>query len=304
MMTTRDGVLTVRWRDMTVKKRIEWTGLGIAALVGAGLLIAPQIVPTAVEAATVHETSEVTHSSAYQVSSITSNDVGLMTSTDTETYDAGSYSLMRADLHSGKASNIRWNPCQRVVSYRVNLVGLPESEHKEMLRTIMESFKKLHAATGIIYRYRGDTDFVPQKDTIQQQPAEIVVAVVKPQSDTDFQMEEDYPAWGGVLWTSWFDNDEEGAAAVRGQVLLDATRIENLAEGFGAGLTRGNVVLHELGHVTGLGDAKKKGELMYPVLSKSTPDGFAAGDLEGLEEVGKQAGCISIPSYVKVGDLS
>ncbi|WP_285599068.1 matrixin family metalloprotease [Kineosporia sp. NBRC 101731] len=290
-------------------KRFEWVGGSIAAVIGVGLLVGPGFVSSAVQAsaqttAVTASTDEGDQSWRYNVSSITSNDTKPITATDTQSFNSGAYSLMTATLHSGKDVKIRWNPCQAVVSYRVNLDDLPKAQRAEMLRTVMESFKKLHTATGIIYRYRGDTSFVPQKDTVQEQPAEIVVAVVRPESKTDFEMEDNYPGWGGVLWTSWFDQKTEGAAAVRGQVLLDANQIADLPEGFGAGATRGNIVLHELGHVMGLADSTDQQQLMYPKLSASTPDGFADEDTTALGKVGTESSCIDIPDYVKVGNLN
>ena len=45
------------------------------------------------------------------------------------------------------------------------------------------------------------------------------------------------------------------------------------------------MILHELGHVMGLEHVDDPRQLMYPEIG--TPDGLAAGDLNGLYELGR-----------------
>lgn len=96
----------------------------------------------------------------------------------------------------------------------------------------------------------------------------------------------------------------DGVAVVRGYVVLNSTSFPALKSGFGKGRTQGNVILHELGHATGLDHVSSQSELMNPVLTDSAPNGHAAGDLAGLKKIGAQAGCLTIPSIVKIADLS
>ena len=63
--------------------------------------------------------------------------------------------------------------------------------------------------------------------------------------------------------------------------------------GFGTGVRRGNLILHELGHVVGLNHVSNARLLMNPMLSSYTPNGYAAGDSAGLTVVGRRAGCIT-----------
>jgi len=39
-------------------------------------------------------------------------------------------------------------------------------------------------------------------------------------------------------------------------------------------------------------------QIMYPVISARTGNGYRSGDLVGLARVGRRAGCISVPSWV------
>ncbi|GAB3241500.1 matrixin family metalloprotease [Kineosporia babensis] len=214
-----------------------------------------------------------------------------------------SYALMKVRLNSGKTVNARWNPCQRAITYQVNLSGLPKHKRAAMLRTIKTSFKKLSAATGMTYRYQGTTGFVPRQDNLSWQPAEIVVAAVN-KKRTDFPMTDMSLGYGGVLWSTWYGSQGEGAAVMRGYVVLEAKAIQKLKTGFGTGKRQSNVILHELGHASGLNHAGSRRSQMYPTLTDSSPSGFAKGDRAGLAKVGKKSGCIKIPSYVSLIDLN
>jgi hypothetical protein len=50
-------------------------------------------------------------------------------------------------------------------------------------------------------------------------------------------------------------------------------------------MTRGNLYLHELGHVLGLGHVDSDDELMHSVLGGGSPNGFAAGDRRGIRSL-------------------
>ena len=76
------------------------------------------------------------------------------------------------------------------------------------------------------------------------------------------------------------------------RVLDTPDLVAQLKPGFGAGLRRGNLLLHELGHVVGLGHVSNAHLLMNPTMTSYTPNGYAAGDATGLAMVGRNAGCI------------
>ncbi|GAA3607832.1 hypothetical protein GCM10022223_24800 [Kineosporia mesophila] len=214
----------------------------------------------------------------------------------------GAYKIMKVTLNSGKTINARWNPCQSAITYRVNLSGLPQSKKKAMLKTVRASFVRLSRATGLTYRYAGLTTFVSTSKNLAKQPAEIVVAAVA-RTKTDFPMTKNSLGYGGVLWSTWYGNQGEGAAVVRGYVILEAKAIQQLKGGWGTGTRQSNVILHELGHASGLDHVSSRDQQMYPTLTASSPSGYGPGDLAGLAKVGKKAGCIDIPSYVSVRDL-
>jgi hypothetical protein len=224
----------------------------------------------------------------------------------TQPAQAGSspgYKLQTVTLASGKTTVGRWNPCQTAITYKVNVSGIPTAKRAAMVKQVKSAFVKLAAADGMTYRYTGSTTFVPKKKTLADGPAEIVVAAVSKKA-TDLDLSENSLGYGGTLWSTWSGSQGEGAAVVRGYVVLSASGMATLKTGFGKGKTQGNVILHELGHATGLEHVSSTKALMNPTLTSSSPNGFSAGDLAGLKKLGRSAGCITIPAIVRIPDLS
>ena len=70
-----------------------------------------------------------------------------------------------------------------------------------------------------------------------------------------------------------------------------------LPSGFGQGVTTGRIILHELGHVFGLGHPSGRGQLMFAELAEHTlaEAEFGIGDRAGLRLLGAAAGCVDVP---------
>ena len=63
--------------------------------------------------------------------------------------------------------------------------------------------------------------------------------------------------------------------------------------GFGPGVSRGRVLLHELGHAVGLEHVADTTQVMNTSVSRTSPPAaYGAGDRTGLRKVGAAAGCI------------
>jgi hypothetical protein len=84
--------------------------------------------------------------------------------------------------------------------------------------------------------------------------------------------------------------------AVSGFALLVPS--DALADGFGPGMTVGNVLLHEVGHLVGLDHVEDRAEIMQARFDRSIPDGWGAGDRRGLWLLGASRGCASSSLHV------
>ena len=206
------------------------------------------------------------------------------------------------------AGTVRWNPCQRRVTYRVNasLAGSSSAARVAAVADVRGAFARLSKATGITFVYLGGSTRIPTGSTWKNSTgdAEITVAWVNQRSSTRRSSlllrssSGGYTAaTGGFASWSWpsYSGVRSGTAIMRGYVVVNSAMNSRFRSGFGSGTTRGEMLLHELGHVVGLNHVSSSSQLMYPVLIARTVASYKTGDLRGLSVVGRPAGCVSVP---------
>ena len=187
---------------------------------------------------------------------------------------------------------VRWDPCG-TISYAVNTGPVPpESVRPDLL----EAIRRTTAATGIRFRSVGSTNetFFSAYNRMRYhgvvRKAELIVIWL------------DHDGYLRILrrlqdprLSLAFAKPMAGLYAHRDQyfggiivVDADATSVP----GFGFRYARGLVLLHELGHIMGLGHVRDRDQLMY---SGPNPNlrlrGYGVGDREGLRQLGEEAGC-------------
>jgi hypothetical protein len=184
----------------------------------------------------------------------------------------------------------RWNPCEPI-HYVVNASLAPPGS----IADVHEAVRRISSATGISFVYEGITD---EEASIHRE---------------FFQPDRYGPRWAPVL-IAWADPDDSDIPFVRGDrvaagvavPVIPSTRFEDVyvsgwiainaddtnPPGFDLPGEQGPVILHELGHLMGLGHVKTAGELMNP--SGGGVTDLAAGDREGLRELGASGGCIRV----------
>ena len=214
--------------------------------------------------------------------------------------DSG-YELLMQSTDTGTFP-VRWNPCQEAITYTVNTAaarqkGKPKAVARAKAQSeVITAVGRVSAATGIPFRFAGATTEIPRGPgdawtRTQDASDEIVIAyVAQGQASTRSDLMGS-GAWG--MGGQVYAYEGSTVIAGRGFVLVDRDKARRLKPGFGPGLRRGNLVLHELAHVMGLEHVADRAQLMNPNMTTSTPNGFAAGDRAGLAQVGRAAGCIA-----------
>jgi hypothetical protein len=186
---------------------------------------------------------------------------------------------------------VRWNPCEPI-HYVVNTGVAPAGS----LQDVQDAVVRVSGVTGIPFVFDGLTDEVPSPYREPYLPqrygarwAPVLIGWVDPRSsDFDFQPSgHDAAAVAGPLAPD-FPNDDVYVSGVVAINLADPN-----PPGFGAPGEQGPVLLHELAHVLGLGHVRVGGELMEP--SGGGVIDYGPGDIEGLERLGRSAGCLATP---------
>ena len=186
---------------------------------------------------------------------------------------------------------VRWNPCQPI-HYVVNPGAAPPGS----LQDVQEAVLTISADTGISFVDDGLTDEVPSRTRAPYQPdrygerwAPVLIGWVDPRTSS-FDFEPGGREAAGIAGPLT-PTDGPDDIYVSGTVAINAA--DPNPPGFAEPGDQGPVVLHELAHVLGLGHYKAQGELMDPSGGGMTD--FGPGDLEGLRELGRSAGCLTTP---------
>jgi hypothetical protein len=187
---------------------------------------------------------------------------------------------------------VRWNPCEPI-HYVVNdaLATYPDA-----LADAQAAAQRVSDATRIDFVYDGETDEDAAPGRSLYQPgrygdewAPILIAWTDPE-DSPIQFERDDDVALGVA-SPLAPTHGRFDVFVSGWVALNADY--RGPGGFDTPSAVGLTIQHELGHVMGLGHTKVYGELMQD--SGGGALDWGGGDLEGLAELGRDAGCLTIP---------
>lgn len=217
------------------------------------------------------------------------------------------YKLTYASLPNGAKVPVRWNGCQKAITYKVNLASVPSAQRTAVLAETKAAVGQVAAATRFTFSYKGTTTEVPRVGSMPRQSAELVIAYTTP-SRTSYNLYGSVLGEGG-LYYAWASRTVSGrttysVAAQRGFVVIDTPdMLRRTRAGWGAGARRTNLVMHELGHAMGLQHVSDTHQQMYPMISSLSPKGPAWGDRAGLARIGRGAGCVSTTS-LPLRDLS
>ncbi|MEP6476351.1 MAG: hypothetical protein ABJC60_03670 [Actinomycetota bacterium] len=187
---------------------------------------------------------------------------------------------------------VRWNPCEPI-HYVVNDAL---ANYADPLADTQEAVQRVSDATGIEFVYDGETDeeVVPGRSVYQparygDEWAPVLIAWTDPH-DSPIRFERGDDVALGVA-SPLAPTHGRFDIFVSGWVALNADY--RGPGGFDTPSAVGLTIQHELGHVMGMGHTKEYGELMQG--SGGGAVDWGEGDLEGLAQLGREAGCLTTP---------
>ena len=188
-----------------------------------------------------------------------------------------------ATFQTDGTTPVTYDPC-RPIHYVIRLQGEPAGGDQIITAAIL----RVSQATGLRFVYDGATSEAPSRQRLAYQPktygdrwAPVLISWVTPSENPDFAA--DVLGEGG---SSSVGLPNRPSAYVTGAVELDAAQITSVLKRPGGSIVVRAVVLHELGHLVGLGHVTAASQLMYPQIKPGVTD-FGAGDLAGLAALGR-----------------
>jgi hypothetical protein len=201
---------------------------------------------------------------------------------------------------------VRWNPCTSIY-YQLDMAAAPSWA----MTDIGNAITAISAATGIQFVPDGPTNqfpsgSVPLGSGTAESP--VVIAWATPAQSRALGMATELESAAGAFpgeadslghTVPVVASDELTGhmVYVSGSIVLSSAASQ-LPAGFGAG-GDGILLLHQLGRLVGLGDLgglAGTGQVMNPSVLSSGLTGLGAGDRAGLTRLGKESGCLTVPS--------
>jgi hypothetical protein len=170
----------------------------------------------------------------------------------------------------------RWTSC--VLHYEVNPQGMP----RRGMADLREALRRVGQVSAVRFEYAGTTSVVPGPGYLGPGPDRFVVA------------------WADPATTGLLDSATAGRTGTFGDdtgrlqtgfLLFNTAWSARSPSGFGAGQPQGAVMMHEAGHLLGLGHAGDPDQIMMPSVPHEAAV-WGAGDLRGLRRLGSLMGCL------------
>ena len=175
-----------------------------------------------------------------------------------------------------------------MASITIRYVIRPQGAPAKGNQIVTDAVLRVSQATGLRFGYDGPTSEAPSHQRALSQPktygdrwAPVLISWVTPAENPDFAA--DVTGEGGITHVG-FPN--RPSAYVSGMVELDSGQMTTIPERHDGRQVVPGIVLHELGHLVGLGHVTDSHQLVFPEGQTGVTD-FGAGDLAGLNALGR-----------------
>ncbi|HET7720745.1 MAG TPA: matrixin family metalloprotease, partial [Acidimicrobiales bacterium] len=210
-------------------------------------------------------------------------------------------------VRDGGCRPVRFNPCQPV-RYALNR-RLATDAH---VADLTEALAKLAAATGLEFQRVADTDEDPRvPPRPRRQPdgtfawPPVVIGWSHLGTGDSLRGRNDQRADPAIVVGGGGRPEIVNEVIVTGNLVLNLDAVTDtdsrtpVPHGFGTGVNWGRIILHELAHVIGLGHVESRTSIMNEALTQQTLSSseWGVGDLIGLRQLGREGGCVTVPTF-------
>ncbi|MDP1804742.1 MAG: hypothetical protein Q8K72_06215 [Acidimicrobiales bacterium] len=214
-------------------------------------------------------------------------------------------------VKEGGCQPVRFNPCQPV-RYALNR-RLATDAH---VADLTEALAKLAAATGLEFQRVADTDEDPRLPPRPRRQADgtfawapVVIGWSRLGTGDSLRGRNDQRADPAVVVGGGGRPEIVNEVIVTGNLVLNLDAVTDtdtrtpVPHGFGTGVNWGRIILHELAHVIGLGHVESRTSIMNEALTQQTLSSseWGVGDLIGLRQLGREGGCVTVPTLPRQG---
>jgi Matrixin len=192
---------------------------------------------------------------------------------------------------SDKQSPVAYDPC-RPIHYVTN----PRTMPPHGVEMVTDAIAAISVASGLVFVNDGLTDEEPSENRASFQRsrygdrwAPVLIAWSDPSRSPD--LNKDIIGQGGSMYLDTHDMtpfDRRTKVYITGMLSLDGPAFAKLQpkSGVKAEDVGRATILHELGHLVGLGHVEDPTQVMYPSISDEVTS-LATGDLNGLAKLGR-----------------